>query len=142
MARRSAASPLATFLDYILTASPAEGRAALEASIAAFGARMRVVPVAQGGSKAPAPAAAPAAASGPTGVVKRRPGRKPRAAAEAPVVSPATTKQAVQAADAAAPVRRRGRPAIAGKGAVEVPAVVATELPAGTAPLPDQAVDE
>lgn len=141
MARRSAASPLATFLDYILTASPADGKAALEASIAAFGARMRVVPVAQGGSKAPAPVAAPAATSGPTGVVKRRPGRKPKAAS-APVVGPAAVKQAVQAADASAPVRRRGRPAIAGKGAVEVPAVVATELPAGTAPLPDQAVDE
>lgn len=47
MARRSAASPLAIFLDYILTTDLPSGKAALEASIAAFGARQRVTPAAE-----------------------------------------------------------------------------------------------
>lgn len=91
MARpKSAASPLAIFLDYILTTTVSEAKAALEASIAALGARQRVVAVDR-----PTPP-----------IVRQRPDVAAAVAAPSVPAVPATTNAAVP---------RRGRPAGSGK---------------------------
>lgn len=102
---RTTPSPLAVFLDHILTASVAVAEAALEAVQAAHAARMRVT----GGSVAPkspvgngsaVPSPSPAT---PVAIVPKRRGRKPGPKPRL-VPPPGTVESASETSAAAAPV--------------------------------------
>lgn len=145
MARRSAASPLANFLDYVVTAPLAEATAAIEASIAIM--RMRkALPLVAAATRArrvttaaaptAAPAAAPAAAERPGPVAVPAPAaRTPARRRGRPVGSTKVAKPA-KVAKAGTATRRR-RPAVDAP-AVSVPV---EDLPPSHTPLPEQIVD-
>jgi hypothetical protein len=155
MARRTTQSPLATFLDYILTAPLAVGQAALEACSAALAARTRVfappppalVPAAPATPRTRRPRAAKIASAASVPAIARD---TPTAAVhETPAAAPATPiaprrrgrpRREDATATAAAPVRRRRRVAAADQATAAAPAVIADPpipVPAA-AELPEQ----
>ena len=135
MARRSAASPLAQFLDYVVTAPLAESKAAIEASIAIL--RMREgTPTPRARRASTPPAAAPASVAAPTGPVAV-PSPTPAAAAPRRRGRPAGSTNATKAPKTA--TTRRRRPAVDAVATAVVPAVVddAAQQPSAN-PLPEQ----